>query len=196
MLVPFDRTQGVPAGLAEQQFDAVVDVARQPSWVRAAVSTFAEAHWIFVSTINVYEDASTPGGRPGTLPLREPVYEDVELKKKPEAYGPLKVACEQIVHESASTAMVVRPGLIVGPGDPTGRFTYWTARFGDVADHPEVLAPGNPSDTVQVIDVRDLASWIIDSAETRIRSVLDDDPTQPEALALQQEIDASTRDRR
>jgi nucleoside-diphosphate-sugar epimerase len=65
-LVPFDRAQGVPAELAEQQFDAVVDVARQPSWVRAAVATFAESHWVFVSTVNVYEDESTPGGRPGT----------------------------------------------------------------------------------------------------------------------------------
>lgn len=165
--VPFDRSQRVPAELAEKQFDAVVDVARQPSWVRAAASTFAEAHWIFVSTINVYEDESTPGGRPGILPLREPMSDDLDLKENPEAYGPMKVACEQIVRESASSAMVVRPGLIVGPGDPTGRFTYWPARLAEVADHPEVLAPGHPSDTVQVIDARDLAAWIVDSSETR-----------------------------
>lgn len=166
-LVPFDRAQSMPAELAEQQFDAVVDVARQPSWVRAAVATFAESHWVFVSTINVYEDEATPGGRPGTLPLREPVFEDVDLRENPEAYGPLKAACEQNVREGASSAMVVRPGLIVGPGDPSGRFTYWPARFEDVAGHPEVLAPGDPADTVQIIDVRDLATWIVDSAEAR-----------------------------
>lgn len=166
-LVPFDRAQGMPAELAEQQFDAVVDVARQPSWVRAAVATFAESHWVFVSTVNVYEDESTPGGRPGTLPLRSPITEDVDLAQDPEAYGPMKVACEDIVRQGAPSAMVVRPGLIVGPGDPSGRFTYWPARFGDVADHPEVLAPGRPEDTVQVIDVRDLAVWIVDSAEAR-----------------------------
>ena len=61
--------------------------------------------------------------------------------------------------------MIVRPGLIVGPGDPTGRFTYWPARLADTADHPEVLMPGEPDDSVQVIDVRDLAAWIVDSAE-------------------------------
>ncbi|MCW2797330.1 epimerase [Nocardioides sp.] len=164
--VPFDRSQGVPAELAEQQFDAVVDVARQPSWVRAAVATFAESHWVFVSTVNVYEDESTPGGRPGTLALREPISEDVDLAEAPEAYGQLKVACEQIVRERASSSMVVRPGLIAGPGDPSGRFTYWPARLDDAAGSPELLAPGDPQDTVQIIDVRDLAAWIVDSAES------------------------------
>ena len=79
----------------------------------------------------------------------------------------MKVACEQVVLGGAASAMVVRPGLIVGPGDPTGRFTYWPARLGDAAERPEVLAPGSPDDTVQVIDVRDLAAWIVDSAERR-----------------------------
>ncbi|WP_182524950.1 epimerase [Nocardioides dongkuii] len=163
--VEVDRTGPLPVELTG--FDAVVDVARQPSWVRRAVERLPDAHWVFISTINVYEDESTPGGRPGTLPLREPVHEDRDLASDPDAYGPMKVACERLVTDGVASAMVVRPGLIVGPGDPTGRFSYWPARLGAAAERPEVLAPGDPADTVQVVDVRDLATWIVDSAEQR-----------------------------
>ena len=65
---------------------------------------FPSAHWVFVSTVNVYADESTPGGRPGTLPLREPLHEDVDLSVDMEAYGPMKVACEQIVRAGAAAA--------------------------------------------------------------------------------------------
>ena len=64
-----DRSAGLPGELTDE-YDAVVDVGRHPSWVRAAVERFPSAHWVFVSTINVYADDSTPGGGPGTLPLR------------------------------------------------------------------------------------------------------------------------------
>jgi 2'-hydroxyisoflavone reductase len=171
--VGWDRCEAMPAELSGTDFDAVVEVARHPSWVRTAVAAFPDAHWVFVSTINVYEDESTPGGRPGTLAERRPIVEDVDLAEDPEAYGPMKVACEQIVRAGAESAMVIRPGLIVGPGDPTGRFSYWPARMGDVPDHPEVLAPGDAGDAVQVIDVRDLASWIVDSAQARRTGVFD-----------------------
>ncbi len=164
--VATDRAEGLPADLADG-FDAVVDVGRHPSWVRTAVERFPSAHWVFVSTINVYADDATPGGGPGTLPLREPVHDDVDLREDPEAYGPMKVACEQIVTDGAASATLVRPGLIVGPGDPSGRFAYWPARLADTADHPEVLVPGSADDSVQVIDVRDLAAWIVTCAETR-----------------------------
>jgi nucleoside-diphosphate-sugar epimerase len=165
--VAWDRAEPVPAGLVETAYDAVVDVARMPSWVRSAVAAFADAHWVFVSTINVYADESTPGGRPGTLPLREPIADDVDLTEDPEAYGPMKVACEQAVRDGAASWTVVRPGLIVGPGDPTGRFTYWPARMADASEHGEVLAPGRPDDRTQVVDVRDLAAWIVTAAEAR-----------------------------
>ncbi|WP_244930492.1 NAD-dependent epimerase/dehydratase family protein [Nocardioides sp. W7] len=169
--VETDRTRPLPAELTG--FDAVVDVGRHPSWVRAAVERLPDAHWVFVSTINVYADESTPGGTPAGLTLREPVREDVDLTTDPEAYGPMKVACEQLVTEGTASSMVIRPGLIVGPGDPTGRFSYWPARLGDAGPHPEVLAPGDPADTVQVIDVRDLADWIVDSCELRRTGVFD-----------------------
>ena len=164
--LPLDRSGPLPADLGAH--DAVVDVARQPSWVREALERLGDAHWVFVSTVNVYPDETTPGGRPGTLPLREPRHEDADLATEPEAYGPLKVACEELVRDRAASATVVRPGLVVGPGDPTGRFTYWPARLAEVADHPEVLAPGDPGDLVQVIDVRDLAAWLVDCAEQRL----------------------------
>jgi 2'-hydroxyisoflavone reductase len=118
-----------------------------------------------VSTISVYADESTPGGGPGTLPLHEPLHDDVDLADDMEAFGPMKVACEQVVRAGAASATIIRPGLIVGPGDGSGRFSYWPAR---VADGGTVLAPGRPEDSIQVIDVRDLASWIVDATESRL----------------------------
>ena len=162
--VQWDRTEAVPDELAASAYDAVVDVARMPSWVRTGVATWPHAHWVFVSTVNVYADDATPGGGPGTLPLRDPQPDDVDLATDPEAYGPMKVACEQLVRDGAASWTVVRPGLIVGPGDPSGRFTYWPARL---AEGGEALAGGRPEDPMQVIDVRDLAGWLVACAESR-----------------------------
>ncbi len=74
------------------------------------------------------------------------------------------------MREGVASSTVIRPGLIVGPEDPTGRFSYWPARL---ADGGEVLAPGTPDDDVQVVDVRDLATWIVDCAESRTDGVFD-----------------------
>jgi 2'-hydroxyisoflavone reductase len=166
-LVEVDRTQPLPDLGA---FDAVVDVARHPSWVRNAVAAYPDAHWVFVSTVNVYADDATPGGTPATLPLVEAIEEDVDLKEEPQAYGPMKVACERIVLDGAVSAMVIRPGLIVGPEDPTGRFSYWPRRL---AAGGEVLAPGDPADVMQVADVRDLAAWAVTACEQRTTGVYD-----------------------
>ncbi|WP_300641280.1 NAD-dependent epimerase/dehydratase family protein [Nocardioides sp.] len=171
--VAFDRTGEVPADLAAERFDAVVDVARTPSWVRRAVAAWPGAHWTFVSTINVYADETTPDGTPASLPLRDPQPEDVDLAEQPDAYGPMKIACEQLVRDGVERAFVVRPGLIVGPGDPTGRFSYWPARLADVEPAEEVLAGGLPTDTVQVIDVRDLAAWLVRAAEDGLTGTFD-----------------------
>lgn len=171
--VVLDRTGEIPAGLAAEEFDAVVDVARTPSWVRRAVAAWPGAHWTFVSTVNVYPDDTATGGTPATLPLREPVHDDVDLREHPEAYGPMKVACEQVVRDGVERAFVLRPGLIVGPGDPTGRFTYWPARLADAAPGEPVLAGGSPTDPVQVVDVRDLAAWVVHAAEQGLTGDLD-----------------------
>ncbi len=168
--VTWDRDQPVPADLWGG-FDAVVDVARHPSRVRSAVAAFPDAHWVFVSTINVYSDEATPGGRPDTLPLHDPIHTDEDPMSAPEVYGAMKVACEQAVQEGAATSTVVRPGLIVGPGDPSGRYTYWPWRLSEATE--TVLAPGSPDDLVQIIDVRDLASWMVDCAEARTEGAYD-----------------------
>jgi nucleoside-diphosphate-sugar epimerase len=166
-LVEVDRTRPLP-DLGE--FDAVVDVARHPSWVRNAVAAYADAHWVFVSTVNVYADDATPGGTPATLPLVEAIEEDVDLKEHPEAYGPMKVTCERAVLDGTASAMVMRPGLIVGPEDPTGRFSYWPRRL---AAGGEVLTPGDPADAMQVADVRDLAAWAVTACEQRTTGTYD-----------------------
>lgn len=167
-LVVADRTGELPD--LGGPFDAVVDVARQPSWVRRALAATAGTHWVFVSTISVYADTSTPGGGPDSLPLLDPVADDTDLAAEPTAYGGLKVECERLVREGAASWTVLRPGLIVGPGDPTGRFSYWPRRL---AEGGEVLAPGAPDDAVQVIDVRDLADWVVRCAEERTGGTFD-----------------------
>jgi 2'-hydroxyisoflavone reductase len=162
----WDRADEAPDALARGGWDAVVDVTRLPSHARRAVAATADAHWVFVSTISVYPDNASPAMEP----LAEPITEDVDLALDPEAYGGMKVACEQVVQGQAASSMIARPGLIVGPGDPTGRFAYWPQRL---ARGGEVLAPGRPDDVVQVIDVRDLATWLLDAAEARTTGAFD-----------------------
>src|SRR5690349_20659542 len=82
-----DRAVGLPDSLTDD-FDAVVDVGRLPSWTRDAVDRFPSAHWVFVSTVNVYADDATPGGRPGVTPLREPQHSAIDLAVDMDAYGP------------------------------------------------------------------------------------------------------------
>ena len=170
-LVRWDRGAGDPAPTAEiGEVDAVVDVARLPSWVRAGVAAYPQAHWVFVSTVNVYPDDATPDLTPATSVLAEPVLTDEDLASDPGMYGAMKVGCEQLVSEGTASSMLVRPGLIAGPGDPSGRFSYWPERL---AEGGEALAGGEPSDAVQVIDVRDLAAWLVTSAEQRTTGAYD-----------------------
>ncbi|WP_165362468.1 NAD-dependent epimerase/dehydratase family protein [Promicromonospora panici] len=165
-LVRWDRAEAVPAELVEAQFDAVVDVSRVPSHVRSAVAAFPDAHWTFVSTVNVYADTTTVGGTPATLPLLDPVETDEDPSSGPDVYGAMKVACENLVRSGVAAPLVIRPGLIVGPGDPSGRFAYWPARFAQAAeDGLPVLVPEPADAPVQLVDVRDLAEWIITAAE-------------------------------
>jgi len=187
-LVSVDRGEPLPRDLGD--FDAVVDVGRLPSWVRSAVAAYPSAHWVFVSTVNVYADDATPGGTPATLPLVEAMEEDGDLEEDPQAYGRMKVACERIVLDGAASAMVIRPGLIVGPGDPSGRFTYWPKRL---AAGGEVLAPGDPDDLMQVADVRDLAAWAVTACEQRTTGVHDGiGPAMPLSTLLAECAEACT----
>jgi 2'-hydroxyisoflavone reductase len=162
--VVLDRSEPDWSAL-EGEWDAVVDVARTPSWVASALDALADRvpHWTFVSSISVYADHSTPGGTPDTLPLLPAITEDVE-QDSPEAYGSSKVGCEELVRDRARESLVTRPGLIIGPGDPSGRFSYWPERLAEGGD---VLAPESPDRGTQAIDVRDLAAWLVTCAERR-----------------------------
>ncbi|AVT39661.1 NAD-dependent epimerase/dehydratase family protein [Plantactinospora sp. BB1] len=166
-----------PAGLAALtgDFDAVVDVARHPGHVRHAVAALAGrvGHFTFVSTGSVYADTATVGQRVDTAPLLAPAPPDAEDPElSAESYGACKVTCEQLVTEAfgADRVFVCRAGLIVGPEDPSGRFEYWVRR---AARGGEVLAPGSPDDAVQLVDVRDLAAWIVAAAERGLTGTYD-----------------------
>jgi 2'-hydroxyisoflavone reductase len=123
-----------------------------------------------VSTVSVYADDATPGQHARTAPLHPPLAAGADETDQ-NNYSFNKVACEQAVAEAVGDrSLVVRAGLIVGPGDPSDRFTYWPARL---ARGGEVLAPGAADEPVQLIDVRDLAAWLVASTERRLTGILD-----------------------
>ncbi|HZO86929.1 MAG TPA: NAD-dependent epimerase/dehydratase family protein [Chthonomonadaceae bacterium] len=156
--------------LQGRHWDAVLDTCGYvPRIVRASAELLADAvpHYTFISSISVYKDLSIPGmdenAPVGTL--EDETTEEITA----ETYGPLKVLCEQAAEEAMpGRVLTIRPGLIVGPHDPTDRFTYWPHR---VAQGGEVLAPGRPEQTVQFIDARDLAEWnirLIEAGQTGV----------------------------
>ncbi len=152
--------------LRGRRWDAVVDTCGYvPRIVRQSAELLADsvARYVFISTISVYADFKTPHQNE-TAPLgklKDPDTEEVTG----ETYGPLKVECERAVEEALpGRALMIRPGFIVGPYDPTDRFTYWPRR---IAAGGEVLAPGTPSQPIQVIDARDLAEWTLEMVERK-----------------------------
>src|SRR3954469_10426948 len=153
------------SALAGRAFDAVVDTSGYvPRIVEQTIDALGDVgHYTFVSSISVYADVSTPPTESSPLAeLKEPTEEWRE------AYGELKVLCEQVVRERFPHAFVPRPGLIVGPWDPTGRFTYWPTRL---AAGGRVLAPLPRDAEAQLIDVRDLAGWIVRAAEDSLAGI-------------------------
>jgi 2'-hydroxyisoflavone reductase len=154
------------AALRGREWDAVIDPSGyMPRVVRASAELLrgAVAHYVFVSSISVYA-LPFPPGIDESAPLVPAVEDAAEVTG--ESYGGLKVGCEQVVREVFDGAHTnVRAGLIVGPHDPTGRFTYWPVR---VARGGEVLAPGDPARIVQVVDARDLGAWLVHVAEQRV----------------------------
>jgi 2'-hydroxyisoflavone reductase len=153
--------------LAGRRWDAVIDTSGYvPRVVRASAELLAAAadHYTFISTISVYRDFPATAGIDEGSAVGTLKDESVE-EATGEAYGPLKALCErEVEHAFPARATVIRPGLIVGPYDPTNRFTYWPHR---VAQGGELLAPGRPNLPVQFIDARDLADWAVLTAEER-----------------------------
>ncbi len=154
--------------LAGDSWDAVVDVSRQPGHVRRAAQALASVpHFVFVSTASVYEDAVTTG-LDESSPLLEPLGSDVMASM--EEYGAAKVACEQAVREVFDLrCTIVRAGLIGGPGDWSDRTGYWPSRFAAPSNPAgEVIAPDVRGLGTSVIDVRDLAAWLLLCATGRV----------------------------
>jgi 2'-hydroxyisoflavone reductase len=147
-----------------RHWDAVIDTSGYvPRVVRAAAETLSDSGlYCFVSSISVYEDFSVRMDEESALaPLGEDPID--ELTADYSNYGALKALCEGAVREVFATrALVIRPGLIVGPHDPTGRFTYWPHR---IARGGTVAAPAPPERKVQFIDVRDLGAWMVELCE-------------------------------
>lgn len=142
------------------RWDLVIDVARQPGQVRSAINALGSTatHWTLVSTGSVYADQSGPLHEDS--PVLDPIDGDVA---GPEKYGEGKVACEDAVRQ-LHRHLIVRVGLIGGPGDRSDRLGHYAARFALAVDEP-VLVPAVADQPMQVIDVRDLARWIVASAE-------------------------------
>ena len=173
-----DRTSDLSA-LEGRTWDAVIDTCGYvPRVVRMSVDLLADAvqHYTFVSTLSVFPDLSTPG-LDESAPVRTLEDETTE-EITGETYGPLKALCEKVVLEAMpDRSLIIRPGLIVGPFDPSDRFTYWPYR---VARGGEVMAPGSPDRTIQFIDARDLAEWTIRMVERRATGLYNaDGPDHP-----------------
>ncbi|WP_218081371.1 SDR family oxidoreductase [Anthocerotibacter panamensis] len=169
-----DRSTDLRA-LMGHSWDAVIDTCGfVPRVVQASAELLADVvdHYTFISTASVYRDFRT-AHFDETYPLAtlpEAVVADlVEERYLDEKYGPLKALCEQTAARAMpGRVLTIRPGLIVGPYDPSDRFTYWPHR---VAQGKEVLAPGRPEEPRQFIDVRDLAQWtlrLVEAGQTGI----------------------------
>lgn len=144
-------------------WDAVIDVSRDPDQAREALEALAGAtgHWTFISSCSVYADHSVAGAAEDAQVL-PPLAPGTELTM--DNYGEAKSAIEHWTRELAGDkAHLCRAGLIGGPGDLSDRYGYWPARF--ARDNDPVLVPDIPADATQIIDVRDLAAWILTAAE-------------------------------
>ena len=157
-----DRDQGIEP-LRGHVFDAVVDTCGYvPRAVRASTELLSTSEWYgFISSLSAHPEDLPPGATEDA-PIFEAPFPDTE-DVTDETYGPLKVACEQqVIDIFGDRACVIRPGFIVGPNDPTDRFTYWVRRG---AAGGEMLAPAPADYGLQWVDARDLAAFVLHLAE-------------------------------
>lgn len=173
--------------LKGRSFDTVLDIpTTYPFWVRNVAQYLKGhvGHYVFISTVSVYADNSKPGmdETDATVPMGagiDPYSSDPAYRAS--QYAPFKAFCERLVQEAYPVSTIIRPGLIVGPLDPSDRFTYWPSR---IDRGGEVLAPGDPNDRVQFIDARDLAQWTIHMIEQREAGVFNAlGPAEPLSIA-------------
>jgi 2'-hydroxyisoflavone reductase len=151
--------------LNDGEWDATVDVnAYVPRQVRSLLEKLGDraGHYTFISTISVYSDDLPETGFTEDAPLLEPAWDDTLTMEK---YGELKVACEQVARELAGDRLlVIRPGYVIGPHDPTHRFTYWVERV--AAGGP--MLGGDADQPLQGIDGRDLAALTVGCVERKL----------------------------
>lgn len=173
--VTWDRDRPeVPDVLTRGTWDLVVDVSRDPGQVARAAGVLADRArcYAFVSSCSVYAEHDAVGADE-TAATVEPLADGADASDL-EAYAHAKVACERAVVAAfgAERSLIVRPGLIAGPGDGSGRTTYWPWRFARADDGP-VLVPDSPDQLTQVIDVRDLAAWIVEAGSIGVAGMFD-----------------------
>jgi len=188
-----DRNDNLSALAAEvakgRRWDVVIDnTASIPRWVEESAGLLKgnAGLYLYTSSISAYADSATPNADE-TAPLGQISAEEAAKVKTNKDitdtnYGPLKALCEKAAQEAfPGRSIVVRPGLIVGPGDSSDRFTYWPVR---IHRGGEVLAPGNPTDPVQFIDCRDLGEWYVRLVEARALGVYNGvGPAAPMSIA-------------
>ena len=169
------------ATLDGRGWDAVIDNSGYvPRHVRDSAELLVESGaYLFISSISAYRDLAPDG-----------ITEDYEMGRLDDpnveqvtgaTYGPLKALCEEAVQEVfGQRANIVRPGYIVGPGDPSDRWTYWPVR---VSMGGDMVVPGTPDDPVQFIDARDLGSWVVGMIENGVGGVFNGvGPVEPLAM--------------
>jgi 2'-hydroxyisoflavone reductase len=186
-----DRDEsGALSAVTAEHWDAVIDVARQPGHVRRAVVALAPVagHYVFVSSCSVYASQAEIGADE-SVPTFPPL--EADTMGSPDDYGPAKVACEHAVLEAFGhdRSLIARAGLIGGPDDPSARTTYWPRRFA----HPSTpdgstLIPDAPLLPTAIIDVRDLASWLVTASDRGVAGVFN---AMGEPLALPEHLAAA-----
>ncbi len=189
-LIPADRSElSAYEHVRGRDWDAVIDVSWQPDQVRSALDALAAdvGHWTCVSSVSVYADTTTPRANEAAA-LVEPLTSGLATMAE---YGEAKVGCEQLVTAGmgADRSLLARVGLIGGPGDPTDRFGYWVSRFA-LASTDAVLVPEAPGLSTQVLDVRDLAAFLLVCSGERATGPVD---VVGESVPFSDVVDMSAR---